>query len=158
VLILDEPTATVDPIASYELIETLKGVAAERKMSVLISSHRLDEIEALGEHVILLDGGAVKYDGNLATLRGIWTRPRVVIEFRQPEAARAAEKALANGDLVDLDVAEELAVGGLLAEDASIGDVVASIPREAAGVLTSVREDAMPLRDLLAAVYRGDAS
>lgn len=157
VLILDEPTATVDPIASYELIETLKSVATERDMSVLISSHRLDEIEALGAHVILLDGGAIKYDGDLETLRGLWTRPRVIVEFRTPEAARAADKALSSGELVELDIKDEMAVGGLLVGDATIGDVVAALPREGAASIHSVREDAMPLRDLLANVYRGES-
>jgi ABC-2 type transport system ATP-binding protein len=156
VLILDEPTATVDPIASYELIETLKTVASERKMSTLISSHRLDEIEALGEHVILLDGGAIKYDGDLGTLRGIWTRPRVVVEFRNPDAVKAAEKVLSSGEIVELDVTEDNKVGGLLVGDATVGDVVSAIPRESASSILSVREDPMPLRDLLAAVYRGD--
>ncbi len=156
VLILDEPTATVDPIASYELIETLKVVASERKMSVLISSHRLDEIEALGSHVILLDGGAIKYDGGLDALRELWTRPRVIVEFRTPEAARAAEKALADGSIVELDHTDDMAVGGLLVGDASLGDAVAALPRESAAALMNVREDAMPLRDLLATVYRGD--
>jgi ABC-2 type transport system ATP-binding protein len=156
VLILDEPTATVDPIASYELIETLKAVASERDRSVLISSHRLDEIEALGEHVILLDGGAIKYDGDLDTLRGLWSRPRVIMEFRSREAARAAAKALSAGDIVELDVQEDMAVGGLLFGDATIGDAVAALPRDVASSILSVREDAMPLRDLLAHVYRGD--
>jgi ABC-2 type transport system ATP-binding protein len=156
VLILDEPTATVDPIASYELINTLQRVATERNMSVLISSHRLDEIEALSSHVILLDGGAIKYDGDLESLRDLWTRPRVVAEFRDPEAARAAEQALASGRVVEVDTTESLGVGGLLVSGATIGDVVSSLPADATRGLVTIREDRMPLRDLLAAVYRGD--
>lgn len=156
VLILDEPTATVDPIASYELIKTLQGVAAERNISVLISSHRLDEIEALSSHVILLDGGAIKYDGHLDDLRALWTRPRVIVEFRDPLAMRVAEKALANGHVLEVDTNEELSVGGLLVNGATIGDVVTALPADATRGLTNVREDRMPLRDLLAAVYRGD--
>jgi ABC-2 type transport system ATP-binding protein len=158
VLILDEPTATVDPIASYELINTLQGVAAERNMSVLISSHRLDEIEALSSHVVLLDGGAVKYDGHLDDLRAMWTRPRVIVEFRDPETARSAEKALLDGRVLEVDTAEELVVGGLLVNGATIGDVVTALPADSTRGLTNVREDRMPLRDLLAAVYRGDTA
>lgn len=156
VLILDEPTATVDPIASYELINTLQRIAQERNMSVLISSHRLDEIEALQSHVILLDDGAVKYDGDLDSLRSLWTRPRVVVEFRDPESARTAEKALSSGTVVEVDTVDDLGVGGLLVAGATIGDVVTSLPVEATVALTAVKEDRMPLRDLLAAVYKGD--
>ncbi|MDH4117003.1 MAG: ABC transporter ATP-binding protein [Acidimicrobiia bacterium] len=156
VLILDEPTATVDPIASYELIETLKHVATDEDISILISSHRLDEIEALHSHIILLEGGAIKYDGDLDALREVHTRPRVQLEFRTPEATSAASNALATRGVLEIDAETELELGGLLAQDIELGDVVAVLPAEATRSLVTIREEAMPLRDLLAAVYQKD--
>src|SRR5438552_16264465 len=54
VLILDEPTGTVDPVGSFELLEMIRRVTTERRLAVLFSTHRVDEIEALGEKAILL--------------------------------------------------------------------------------------------------------
>jgi ABC-2 type transport system ATP-binding protein len=153
VLILDEPTATVDPIASYELIETLKGIVTDQKISLLISSHRLDEIEALHSHVILLDGGAIKYDGNLDVLRASWTRPRVVVEFHDAAAAASARASLEAMLDLDDEPENESTVSGLISGGASMGDVLAAIPPEAIKALRNAKEEAMPLRDLLAAVY-----
>src|SRR5204863_286997 len=57
VLILDEPTGTVDPIGSFELLEQIRQVTVERKLAVLFSTHRVDEIDAIGEIVDLIHRG-----------------------------------------------------------------------------------------------------
>ena len=43
ILLLDEPTANLDPTSRYEIIQTLKRLVKQRKMTVLISSHVLNE-------------------------------------------------------------------------------------------------------------------
>lgn len=55
-LILDEPSRSLDPIASDELIASLRSLADDG-VAVLLSSHRLDEVEALCDRVeVLIDG------------------------------------------------------------------------------------------------------
>lgn len=66
-LLLDEPTAGLDPIAS----ERLKERIAEFRNSgttVLITSHILSEIQELADRVVYLHEGNVLYDGDVATL------------------------------------------------------------------------------------------
>jgi ABC-2 type transport system ATP-binding protein len=60
--ILDEPTSGLDPIARRQIHEILKSLRNDGK-TVLISSHYLDEIEALADRVIILAGGEVVADG-----------------------------------------------------------------------------------------------
>ena len=66
VLILDEPTAGVDP----EQRVTLRTVLAEiaRTSIVVLSTHQTEDVEALCERVIVLDGGRVRYDGQVTEL------------------------------------------------------------------------------------------
>jgi ABC-2 type transport system ATP-binding protein len=66
VLILDEPTTGVDP----EQRVTLRTVLAEiaRTSIVVLSTHQTDDVEALCERVIVLDGGRVRYDGHVIEL------------------------------------------------------------------------------------------
>ncbi|MGA7053784.1 MAG: ATP-binding cassette domain-containing protein [Mycobacterium sp.] len=68
VLILDEPTAGVDP----EQRVTLRTVLAEiaRTSIVLLSTHQTEDVEALCERVIVLDGGRIRYDGQVTELVG----------------------------------------------------------------------------------------
>ena len=61
-LILDEPTSGLDPIARRGIHEILKDLKAMGK-TILLSSHYLDEIEALADRVIILREGEVVADG-----------------------------------------------------------------------------------------------
>ena len=61
--ILDEPTSGLDPIARRQIHDILIGLRRDGK-TVLISSHYLDEIEALADRVIILAGGEVVADGS----------------------------------------------------------------------------------------------
>ncbi len=92
VLILDEPTAAVDPIASFELLSLIQKVASEQKLAVLISSHRLDEVELLNDKVVLLNKGHVVYSGDLDAMLAQAKRPVIEIEFDRDESA---EKGMA---------------------------------------------------------------
>ena len=70
VLILDEPTGSIDPIGAHDFLQLIREVTAKRGIATLISSHRLEEIEALRENVLLLDRGSVIHKGNLNETRG----------------------------------------------------------------------------------------
>jgi ABC-2 type transport system ATP-binding protein len=106
VLILDEPTAAVDPIASFELLTLIQEIARERKLAVLISSHRLDEVELLDDKVVLLNKGQVIYSGDLDAMLARSKRPVIEIEFDGEESAEkglALLEGLAGIDGVDVE-------------------------------------------------------
>ena len=90
VLILDEPTASVDPVGSYELLRIIERVTQEEGLAVLLSSHRLEEIEALHDSAVVLDRGRIVYQGDLDAFREQWEDTRVTIEFDSPASACAA--------------------------------------------------------------------
>ena len=67
--ILDEPTSGLDPIARRQIHEILKSLRLAGK-TVLISSHYLDEIEALADRVVILSAGEIVADGTPLELLG----------------------------------------------------------------------------------------
>jgi Cu-processing system ATP-binding protein len=67
-LVLDEPTAGLDPIASGVLKEAIQG-ARRDGVAVIISSHVLSELEDLVDDVVFLLEGRVRFDGSLRRLR-----------------------------------------------------------------------------------------
>jgi ABC-2 type transport system ATP-binding protein len=67
--ILDEPTSGLDPLARRQIHEILRRLRLEGK-TVLISSHYLDEIEALADRVVILSAGEVVADGTPLELLG----------------------------------------------------------------------------------------
>jgi len=60
--ILDEPTTGLDPVARRQVHEILRALRSDGK-TVLISSHYLEEIEALADRVVILSAGEVVADG-----------------------------------------------------------------------------------------------
>jgi len=149
VLILDEPTSAVDPVAAYELLELIKQVVKDQNAAALISSHRLEEIEALHDDVVLLDEGLVKYRGDLDTLRSIWEEPRLEITFHAE-----AELVRAYHQLQRIPEVEVVGVEGTtltLATSIGLGKLFAHANGELSGV-QSIQELKLPLRELLAKI------
>jgi ABC-2 type transport system ATP-binding protein len=69
VLILDEPTAGVDPTGQIEIRKILLNIANIEKKTVLLSSHNLDEVQRICNRIALIDRGEIKLYGELADLR-----------------------------------------------------------------------------------------
>jgi ABC-2 type transport system ATP-binding protein len=153
VLILDEPTGAVDPIAAHELLGLITDLVRRERLAVLISSHRLEEIEALRSQTLLLDRGRVKYFGDLDTLREQWERPQLELVFDSPYAAERAATALLAEGLVGS--ADGCTVRCALKPTEGAGQVLSALGR-AAREVRHVREIPMPLRDLIARAYRQD--
>jgi ABC-2 type transport system ATP-binding protein len=66
-LVLDEPFSGLDALTRDEMIREF--LREPRKMSILISSHELDEVERLASHVAFLDEGRLLFQGTLEQLR-----------------------------------------------------------------------------------------
>lgn len=64
VLILDEPTAGLDPNQIREMRQTLRRLGEEK--TILLSTHILQEVEAMASRVILISEGRMVYDGPVA--------------------------------------------------------------------------------------------
>ena len=64
-LLLDEPTASLDPETSIFIRDFLLKFQQKNNSSILITSHNLDEIQSICSKIILLKFGAVVSDGNL---------------------------------------------------------------------------------------------
>ncbi|MBY7704788.1 AAA family ATPase [Vibrio harveyi] len=62
-IILDEPASNLDPTARYELFNFLQKINQEQKITILICSHILSEIDKYVNSTTLLDRGRVVYTG-----------------------------------------------------------------------------------------------
>jgi ABC-2 type transport system ATP-binding protein len=66
VLFLDEPTIGLDVVSQKTVREFLRHHNATRRTTILLTSHYMADIEALCERVIIIDRGAISFDGRLA--------------------------------------------------------------------------------------------
>ncbi len=67
-LVLDEPVASLDPLARREFLQTLMEVVAARGVTVLLSSHLIGDIERVCDFLIVLVSGRVALSGEIDEL------------------------------------------------------------------------------------------
>jgi ABC-2 type transport system ATP-binding protein len=85
ILFLDEPTIGLDIMVKTEIREFLKEMNRKYETTILLTTHDLQDIEALCSRVIMLDDGKIIYDGNLDSLKARWGKGReIVLQFGQP--------------------------------------------------------------------------
>jgi len=66
VLILDEPTAGLDPNQIHEVRETIRHLGRDK--TVLLSTHILQEVEAMADRILMISEGRLVFDGSTADL------------------------------------------------------------------------------------------
>jgi ABC-2 type transport system ATP-binding protein len=69
ILILDEPTAGVDPSGQIEIRQIMLDIAHKENKTVFLSSHNLDEVQRICNRIALIDRGEIKLYGELESLR-----------------------------------------------------------------------------------------
>ena len=63
VLILDEPTAGLDPRGRDEILSLIRDLHERRKMTVILVSHSMEDVAQYVERIIVIDSGKIRFDG-----------------------------------------------------------------------------------------------
>ncbi|GAA1995264.1 ABC transporter ATP-binding protein [Nocardiopsis rhodophaea] len=126
-VVLDEPTTGMDVEARHQLWDVLRTYRREGG-SILLTSHYLEEIEALAERVVVLSGGRVLDDGGPDAIRGKVASRRVSFVAYQPPELPGVVSSRVEGERVDLlcsdsdRVVRELVGSGTAFSDLTVSD------------------------------------
>jgi ABC-2 type transport system ATP-binding protein len=109
VLILDEPTTGLDPNQLEEIRQLIRDISREK--TVMLSSHIMQEVEAVCNRVIIINKGIIVADGGINEIKsGKINRNQVVIaEFSTPinpeklKEIEGVEKAVLNGSILEIE-------------------------------------------------------
>lgn len=84
VLFLDEPTIGLDVVSQNKMREFLRKYNKEKKVTIILTSHYMEDIEALCERVIVINHGELIYDGQLHQLTEKYITSKILeISFTQ---------------------------------------------------------------------------
>jgi ABC-2 type transport system ATP-binding protein len=100
VLFLDEPTTGLDPEARAELWAEIGGLARDEGLTVLLTTHYLEEADRLADRLVIVDRGRVVAAGSAEQLKSELRGDALVVELG---SAPAAVPALAGAREVSLD-------------------------------------------------------
>src|SRR5579872_7016767 len=149
ILFLDEPTIGLDAVSKLALRDFVRRLNRDQGVTVILTTHDMDDIEALCSRVIVIGRGEILSDGSLAALRARVTNERWLIIDLEDEAAivedEDAESARTDTGRVRLRfdparvstaeligrVTSRYAVRDLFVENPPIEEIVARLYREA---------------------------
>jgi ABC-2 type transport system ATP-binding protein len=113
-LILDEPTVGVDPQSRNAIFDTLGALQAQGK-ALIYTSHYMEEVERLADHIVIIDHGKVLADESPASLHSrLAAQAALRVELAEPahaslldglRAHRAVTSLIADGGALDIGLA-----------------------------------------------------
>jgi ABC-2 type transport system ATP-binding protein len=78
-LVLDEPTTGLDPVARHEILRELTGVMADEDRSILFSSHNTQDVEQISDQITFIDRGRIIDSMDKETYLDRWRRLRLEV-------------------------------------------------------------------------------
>ena len=100
-VLLDEPTDGLDPVQRIEMLTLIAQISRDFSMDVVLSSHLLDEVERVCDHVVALDAGRLVACGPISELIGAGDGITLeLVEVSEPAGSvEAVESTLRSGGL-----------------------------------------------------------
>lgn len=101
-ILLDEPTLGLDVLAKRQMIGFLKQINREKGVTVIVTSHDMDDLEEMAQRIVLLSSGRLAFDGGFDELRRtVGGQRRLVVTTDAPDAPglKAARHVESNGNV-----------------------------------------------------------
>lgn len=84
VLLLDEPTIGLDIIAKQKIRELIKFLSEKEKVTILLTSHDIQDIERLCKRIVIINHGKIVYDGDMSKLNEKYLKNKIVsVKFEE---------------------------------------------------------------------------
>lgn len=149
ILILDEPFSGLDPIGVDGLLKIF-AMFAQRKKTVLFSSHQLDVVDRVADKIVLMQLGAITFEGNADELRGLSNSNRIklIVEFENGRSFSDVDFSRCAGvtdvEIVGNQVEMKTSVASLplktILESGLLASEIVDIAREKGSLSNSVAE------------------
>ncbi len=146
VVLLDEPTLGLDVVAKRQMIEFLKKINRENGVTIVVTSHDMDDLEEMAERILMIAAGKIAFDGSFDALRSITgslTRVAVTAEKSAAPRLKGGQLVASENGRFEYDVdLTELPVKELLQQLSEAGGV------------RDVEIKKAPIEQVIAGLYR----
>jgi ABC-2 type transport system ATP-binding protein len=150
VLFLDEPTLGLDVVSQHRVRDFLRHLVAEEKITTILTSHYLQDIESLCRRVIIIDHGRVIHDGSWEQIvRDFSDRKEIVLRFAGPPPDLQGSEW---GEIIGKDAAT-LRLRVSLAQATAVSRRAIDLPG-----LEDIRIEAMPVEEVIRRVFAASSS
>ncbi len=169
ILILDEPTADLDPNEKTEVLRYIREIGKDR--TILLSTHNLSEVETACARAIIVSKGRVVADGPLDEIRGRSQKVRYIVGVDEQKTLAGTAKKAPTAQEVQAALAELPKVGAVTElptddkahrfqlSSASTVDIrpdLFQLMVQKGWILLELRRDAQSLEDVFKTLTKGD--
>ena len=140
-LLLDDPTAGLDPLVRREVLDGVLEAVSHEGGAVIYASHLVHDVERVADQVIVLDGGTTRLEGSLESLKARIRRARAVFDDDAPSVVQVE------------GVIDTMADGRVLTVVAESGDRELDAALRRLGA-REVSIESLPLEEILVALLR----
>ena len=150
ILFLDEPTLGLDVVSQHRVRDFLRHLVAEEKITTILTSHYLQDIEALCRRVVIIDHGRIIHDGSWEQIvRNFSDRKEIVLRFKETAPDLQGEEW---GEVVSRDGAT-LRLRVTPSRATEISRRAIDLPG-----LEDIRIEAMPVEEVIRRVFAASTS
>lgn len=101
ILFLDEPTIGLDAISKNIVRDFIKKINKKDKITVILTTHDMADIEALAKRIILIGNGSILYDGNLEELKHKFGSYKKILVVTSDKIGNIKNKGVIEANKVD---------------------------------------------------------
>jgi ABC-2 type transport system ATP-binding protein len=152
VLILDEPTAGVDPSGQIEIRQIMLDLVHKQGKTVLLSSHNLDEVQRICNRIALIHQGEIRLYGEKDKLQREMSHGEMVIETSEPVPAAALAELMALPG-VSLKAQESKVLTLAIARDAEVTGIVSLLAARGVGI-EQVKKQTASLEEIYTTILK----
>lgn len=147
ILFLDEPTIGLDAVSKLALRKCIKQINEKTKVTIILTTHDMQDIEALTERIILIGKGKILYDGSLQNIKNKYNdKMKINIKFKYTDK----KIKLKNANIVEQT--EESASLILKHKDESMADILNELTSQVDVIDINIEE--MSTDDVIAKLYK----
>ena len=147
ILFLDEPTIGLDAVSKIAVRQFIKTINKEKGVTVILTTHDMNDIEALADRVILIGKGSLLYDGNLNELRNQFgTHKTITADYeKNPKQIQIPGTSI-------LSWSPERVVLSVDTEAIKTSDVITQLSKQVE--LQDVTIETQPIEDIIVQLYK----
>jgi ABC-2 type transport system ATP-binding protein len=147
ILFLDEPTIGLDAVSKMAVRQFIKTMNKEKGVTVILTTHDMNDIEALADRVILIGKGSLLYDGKLTKLRSRFgAHKKITVDYRE----NSTRFEIPGTDL--LSWTPERAVMSVNTEQMMVSEAITHLSAKVE--IADVSIEAQPIEDIIVQLYK----
>jgi ABC-2 type transport system ATP-binding protein len=147
ILFLDEPTIGLDAISKIAVRQFIKNINKEKGVTVILTTHDMNDIEALANRILMIGNGQLLYDGNLNELRSRFGTSRTITaDYREHSLPPVIPGATL------LSWSPERSVISINTDQTSVSDAIAQLSGQVD--LIDITIEAKPIEEVVIQLYK----